>query len=327
MNKLLLSLGLIITGMSLGYLLQRLSCSGRLSLPFELSTLRKTLQKTALLFFMPIAFLAAIWIAPFDDIRIVMLPIIAVSVFFSGALSGYGLSRLLNKNPEQTGVLICSGFFTNLGSIGGLVCYIFLGEPGFALVALYRIFEAPLYYTVGFPIAKYYSSMSGGDHSTGQRIRQIFRDPLVLTILVALVSGLGLNVSGIERPAFFATVTALSVSGGTFIMLVSVGLGMRFGNIGRHLKEGLLITLVKSLILPLIACAIALLAGLDQIDNGLPLKVVLILSSMPVAFNTLVASSLYDLDLDLANSCWLISTLFLGAVLPVLYFIISAVPN
>jgi hypothetical protein len=43
---------------------------------------------------------------------------------------------------------------------------------------------------------------------------------------------------------------------------------------------------------------------------------------MPVAFNSLVAASIYDLDLDLANACWLISTLSLVVVLPWLYWLI-----
>lgn len=324
MNKILFSIGLIVTGLSIGYLIQRLHIAGRINLPIALATLRKSLQKTAILFFMPIAFFAAIWITPFNNIHIVLLPIIAISVFLFGALSGYVLSRLMNKNAEQTGVLVCSGFFSNLGSMGALVCYLFLGEPGFALVPLYKIFEGPLYYTVGFPIARFYSDVSKGERPVGRRKLNVFLDPFVLSILVAIAAGLSLNFSGIERPTYFSTITALFVPCGSFIMLVSVGLGMRFGNIFEHIKEGLLISLVKFLFLPVLACSIALFFGLDQIENGLPLKVVLLLSSMPVAFNTLVAASLYDLDLDLANSCWFISTMMLILVLPVLYLIISS---
>jgi predicted permease len=43
-----------------------------------------------------------------------------------------------------------------------------------------------------------------------------------------------------------------------------------------------------------------------------------------VAFNALVAASIYDLDLDMANSCWLVTTLALIAVLPWLYFLLSS---
>jgi len=50
---------------------------------------------------------------------------------------------------------------------------------------------------------------------------------------------------------------------------------------------------------------------------------VLILSSMPVAFNALIPPSIYDLDLDLANSCWFVTTALLVFVLPALLVIIQ----
>ena len=78
--------------------------------------------------------------------------------------------------------------------------------------------------------------------------------------------------------------------------------------------------------IPALITSLAWGAGLNTIDNGLPFKVVLILSSMPVAFNALVAASLYDLDLDLANSCWLLSTLGLVVVLPWLYWLVRIGP-
>ena len=44
---------------------------------------------------------------------------------------------------------------------------------------------------------------------------------------------------------------------------------------------------------------------------------------MPVAFNALVASSIYDLDLDLANACWQITTSALVIIISWLYFLFS----
>jgi predicted permease len=46
---------------------------------------------------------------------------------------------------------------------------------------------------------------------------------------------------------------------------------------------------------------------------------------MPVAFSALVPASIYDLNLDLANSCWLVTTLSLIVILPLLFYIISLI--
>ena len=57
-------------------------------------------------------------------------------------------------------------------------------------------------------------------------------------------------------------------------------------------------------------------------DGGLPLKVVTILSAMPVAMNALIPPSLFRLDLDLANACWVFTTMELVVILPVLVIIL-----
>ena len=46
---------------------------------------------------------------------------------------------------------------------------------------------------------------------------------------------------------------------------------------------------------------------------------------MPVAFTALIPPSIYDLDLDLANSCWFFTTALLVVVLPLLLMILSLI--
>ncbi len=53
------------------------------------------------------------------------------------------------------------------------------------------------------------------------------------------------------------------------------------------------------------------------------MKVVLVASSMPIGFLALVAASIYDLDIDCANSCWFITTGGLIIVIPLLYLLLE----
>jgi len=324
MEKLIFSLGLILSGLALGYVLQFLDRNQILSLPLPIADLRKLLQKIGLLFFMPISFMAAVWIVSFDNLRVVLLPVVGVTALLSGGLIGLLVARLLKKSTQQATVLFCCGSFSNLGAIGTLVCFMFLGEAGLALVALYRMFEEIYYYTIGFPLARFYSGSSEEKQGLGRRLVDVLKDPFVAAALSAFFIGLLLNLTSIPRPSFFEIVIALSVPIGTFVLIVSIGLGMRFSSVGSYIRESLLISLIKFVAIPLIACSMAYLFGLHLIADGLPFKVVLILSSMPVAFNALVAASIYDLDLDLANSCWLVSTGALVIIMPLLYFLISS---
>jgi predicted permease len=323
MDKLLFSLSLIISGLVIGCTLRLLSERGNIALPLPIAELRKLLQKTGLLFFLPISFMTAVWVIHFTDLRIALLPLIGVAALITGGLLGLLFARLTKAPPRQTGVLFCCSSFTNIGAIGALVCYMFLGEAGFALVALYKMFEEIVYYTIGFPIARFYSGLTGSDEKTlFNRIWGTVRDPFVATILAAFLAGVVLNISGLARPKFFETVNSLFIPAGTFVLIVSIGLGMRFSRIAGHLPRAFSVAMIKSALIPVVVTSLAWMVGLGTIDGGLPLQVVLILSSMPVAFNSLVAASIYDLDLDLANGCWLISTLSLVVVLPWLYWLI-----
>lgn len=327
MVKLLFSLVLILSGLSAGYVLQQLCRRGAVSLPLDIVNLRKVLQKIGLLIFMPISFLGAVWVVSFSDLRVVWLPFVGIVALLSGGVLGLIAAHLLRVKREQRGVMYCCGSFTNIGAIGGLVCFMFLGEEGFALVALYKMFEEMSYYTIGFPVARYYGASETTQASLVQRFLSVFKDPFVATAFSAFIIGLTLNLSGVVRPYIFEIITAFSVPIGTFILIFSIGLGMRFSSVGEHLSKCVAVAGIKFLIIPVIAGSLALFFNLHEVAGGLPFQVVLILSSMPVAFNALVAASIFDLDLELANSLWLVSTGLLIFVLPWLYVLVNGYQN
>ncbi len=326
MQKILVSLTLITAGLICGYLLQQYlrhhykDRDVRVILP----RLRKSLQYVGLLGIMPIAFIGVIWIISFDDLRIIVLPVLAVVLLLTGGGFGLLAARMMHKSGAQKSVMFCCGFFSNLGSIGGLISFVFLGEQGFAMLAFYRIFEEILYYGIGFPLAKYFKT-DDDNLNIMSRIAEVGKDPFFLAATSAFLIGLVLNLSGIPRPSQYETLNSYFVPIGIFMILMSIGLGMRFSSIRGHLKEGLVIAGIKHLCLPLIGAAAAWSLGLHQIENGLPFKVVLLCSSMPIAFNGLIIASVYDLDLDLANTCWLLSTAALLFVVPALALVFGLI--
>ena len=190
------------------------------------------------------------------------------------------------------------GSFTNIGSIGALICYIFLGEEGFALVPVYKLFEQVIYYAVGFPIAKSFSNDIIKKENITSQLKKVFTDIFVVVALASIAIGIFLNLSGIERPVFYKTINAIFIPGGTVILLVSIRLAMKFGKVKNYIKESISVSIIKSILVPSIISTIALFLGYGVIEGGLPLKVVIILSSMPVAFSALIPVSIYDLNLS-----------------------------
>ena len=320
MFKFFFTFGLILSGLSIGYGIQTLVRRKVLDVPLPLlDRLRRFLVKLVLLFFNPITIVGALWTLRMNDGRLAAFPVLEVFAILLGGFLALGASKILKLELRKTGAMFACGFFTNTLSIGGLVCFIFLGEMGFALVAFYRVFEEFVYYGVGFPMARLYSADTHEKETWQDKLKKLGTDIFVLVSLFSLFTGGLLNLSGLKRPEVYQMVNSILIPLGTLAFLISIGLVMRIKAIKDYLKECLAISGIKFLIVPVILTLTAFLLGYGKMEQGLPLKVVMILSAMPVAFTSLVPPSLYDLDIDLANSCWLFTTALLVVVLPVLY--------
>jgi len=318
MYKFIYSFAVISFGLAVGYAIQALNLRGRLPLPLPIAELRIRLQKVALLGLNPVAIVGAIWVVRIKDVGLIALPFIGFFALLTGGVLAIGAARVLKLEPRKTGAIFGCGSFTNIGSIGMLVCFVFLGEAGFALVPIYKIFEEVFYYAVGFPIAKYYSGAAQKELGIAARLKALMRDPFILVAVSSLILGAVMNLSGLERPVIYGAINAVVVPLATVLLLASIGLALRFSRVGDYIKECVSVSAIKFVLVPASASALAWAIGFGNIDNALPLKVVMILSSMPVAFNALIPPSIYDLDLDLANSCWFVTTALLVVVLPLL---------
>ena len=324
-KALFFSLGLIIFGLIVGYIIQQLEQRKIIQLPISQKELRKLLQRIAFLFFLPISSIGALWIVKIEDVRVAALPFLGFFALLVGGVLGLIAAKLLKLNRKKSGSMFTCGSFSNITSIGGVICYLFLGEKGYALFSLYKMFEVITYFAIGFPIAKSFSINVTIKENIITRLKKIFMDIFVVVAIASMAIGLFLNLSGIERPEFYKTINAIFIPLGTVILLISIGLGMKFGKVRNYISECFAISVIKFILVPLIISATAFLLGFAEIEEGLPLKIVIILSSMPVAFTAIIPPSIYDLDLDLANSCWLVTTLSLILILPLSTYIISLI--
>lgn len=324
MDKLFFSLTLVIFGVVSGYIFQQLVTRDIIPLKTGLAPLKKRIQKVTFLFLNPVAIIGATWVAKLEDVKLMALPILCLTALALGGGLALLIAGYFGMNRKQIGAYIGCGTFTNIGALGALFCYIFLGEPGFALVPIYKLFEEFCYFAYVFPLAKSFSIEKGGETSLGSRLRMVITDVFVSISIFSIGLGLVLNLTGFSRPTVYATVNAVFIPAIVFLLLFSIGLGMRFSNILANIRPALWIAGVKFTVIPAIITSLGLLAGLHSIDNGLPLKVVLILSSMPVGFISVIPPTLYDLDVDLANTCWLISNSLLVFEAPLLFFLLNA---
>jgi predicted permease len=325
MYRFLSTLALMFSALAAGYLVRVLSERRILRLPFELPRVRRTLQAAALLVFTPLTLLGAAWIVELENLKLLALPFIEVFAIVLGGSLAYAFARAQKLTRRQTGPYIVTGAFGNVGSMGGFVCYMFLGEAAFAMAGFYKLFEEFMFFGFALPLARSFSLDQAAGANLGSRLRKLLADPFVLIPLGGLSAGLILNLTGILRPAFYARVNSIFIPAVPVLLLFTIGMAMRFGSLRTYLGKSALIVLVKQVLVPAAAVGSALALGYGTIADGLPLKVVLILSCMPVAFMAMIPPTIYDLDVDLANSNWLLTNSLLLVLVPALYFAVRAI--
>ena len=241
MEKILFSLAVVFTGLTAGYLLSVFTPSLVFGSALNALT-RKNLQRGALLFLNPVAIIGSLWMLDLKHKELFVMPLMGILAISTGGAAALLIARLIKLNRRETGAFFCSGGFTNIGSIGALVCYAFLGEKGFALVPLYKIFEELSYYSIGFPVAK---SFSESKTSAKKPRKNIFRDPFILAALGSMAAGFMLNLSGLERPSFYGSVNALIIPVASFMLLVSIGMALQFSRMKGHMLKALTLLPLK----------------------------------------------------------------------------------
>ncbi len=320
----LLSLGLIASGLLAGYLYRNTVPHGVRRTEGEINRLRRRLQAVALLYVNPVAFGGAIWALDLGDLRIVALPFVGAFAIFLGGALAYLAGRALGLGRRQMGVFVTCGGFTNIGSIGSLVVFFLFGEAAVALMPFYKLFENFIYYGVGFPYARSMSGAGSEDESVGDRLRSVLTDRFVVVAVTGMAAGLGLNLLGFERPGFYSALNGVLIPLGTLLLLLSsIGMAMRFGRMRGYLRGAGVISLIKFVAVPGSVYLLGSALGLGGVDGGLPLRVSMVLASMPVAFMAMVPPTLYDLDVDLANAAWFVTTALLAVVVPALWLLLT----
>ena len=255
------------------------------------------------------------WAAAIPAGRAFALPLVGLFVHALGGATAWALSRAGRADRPTQGVYFLAGASSNVLTFGGIVVVLLLrstsdphAERALAEMALYRIFEAPFYFLCAWPMAA-----ALGTSEKGNFFRRGFR-PVTLVPMLGIAAGWALNLAGVRRPPSFEGVSELLVKINVVLMGLTVGLTLRRASPRKHFGAGLAVSSVKFLIVPLVSALLAWLLGF----RGVTLQVVAVCAAMPVAFMAVIASNLLHLDQELTGSLWLISTLGMFVVVPLL---------
>ena len=315
------AVSIILIGLIIGRTIRIIAEKYRLPEWFSLNYFMNTLIRVVLLVLNPIILISAFWSADLTNVRLIYLPVFGIVTIFLGA----GLALLYSKwrqlPKDQIGSMFVSGAFLNLGSFGVLFCVLFIGEEAVAYAAMFRLLEEFTYYTIIYPIAKSYGSIE--ENTSGSRVMRIVKDPFIMITFCSIIIGAVLNLSPIDRFEWLGASNSALVALASILLLVPIGFSMRIASVKKYWNLSVWLIPVKFLAVPLVITGSAYLIGLGNLYDGILLQVLLIMSAMPPAVASLVPPRLYNLDMELANSNWIVTTSSLIFVLPILFMLVN----
>ena len=319
MDKLLFILSVTLGSIAAGYAARVVFSRSSGASPLPLLGVSRHLKLVAFFVVGPVAIVGTFWTMSLGA-ELVIFPVLGVfSIVVSGA-AALMVIRALRLPPKKAASVFTSGIFTNLLSFGGLIGYVFFGEFGYLLAQLYNMLVSTCYYLIGYPVSNNISK--GLSRIFRLDVRLLKRNPLLFVPPAAIAAGLVLNAFGVARPAFMDPLIGVIIPSISIMLGVAIGLSLRFAKVREYKREIGLVVLIKYVIVPAVMIPLGLLFGLHTIADGIPFKMLVVLSLMPVAFNALVPPAIFGFDLDLANSAWIVTTASLVVIVPLLYVVL-----
>jgi hypothetical protein len=261
------------------------------------------------------------WALDLSNTAIFTLPLLGVVITTLALIPAGFFVKIHRFDHQQAGSYIGAAMFSNIGyTLGGFIAFVLYGEVGFGLTVLYCLFFKPYYYTIGFYMAENYSS--GRSSGVKDNLKRIFTEGIRLFPLLGLAIGVILNLFGFKRPYYIGTLNDILIPVTTFVYMLAIGLTMNFTAVKKFKLPVLSMSFIKFIWSPVIGILFAYLFNYQNVMEGLPLKIAIIEAFMPTAIASLVLASLFDLDQDLANSCWIFTTLLLIPLLPFILLIL-----
>ena len=148
------------------------------------------------------------------------------------------------------------------------------------------------------------------DLSFKKELSGLLKNPLVLSIFLGIL----LSFFKLEYKVFESIEKTIAMLGSTASPVALFALGaFLHGQSKKNLQWSFLISFLKMIVFPIIAIAISLL-----IFKNTDIKVLMLLSSMPVAVTTFVIAEKFDLNKELIGDSILISTIFSFIIAPII---------
>ncbi|MGI6255191.1 MAG: AEC family transporter [Acutalibacter sp.] len=222
------------------------------------------------------------------------------------------LAILLEKDNSRRGVMLQGMFRSNFVLFGIPISTALFGETAAGLASILIAVIIPMYNVLAVVSLEVFN---GKKPNIGKILVGIITNPLI----IGSVLGILFTVFQIPLPTpLYDTMEDLAGIA-TPLAFVVLGASFSFGDVGRYIKETLIVLSAKLLVFPALFLGIALLLGFQ----GAPLAVLLTVFGAPIAVSSFTMAQQMGGDDKLAGQLVVFSSIFSIGTMFLLIFILK----
>lgn len=221
------------------------------------------------------------------------------------------VAEFIVKTQSQKGAFVQGAFRGNFLYVGYSLMENVMGSVG-AIAPLAIAFVVPLYNVLGVMVLSYYGNDTESKVSYKSVLINILKNPLILSIAAGIIySNLDLvTPSLIDRTFSYFGVLV------TPLALLTIGGSFKFHKIRESFKVSLVASILKLIILPLLAVIIAVYMGFGSEE----ILVIYIVFGVPTAAVSYIMSIVMNADSDLASGIIMLTTLLSNITMTLFIF-------
>lgn len=220
--------------------------------------------------------------------------------------------KVMKGDKSQISSMLLGTLFPNSGNYGAPVALFAFGAVGFQYAVILMVIHGFLNTTLGIFIASF-----GSEKST--TIKDACIRVLKMPVLYGLLFGVLFQLLHIQLPS--TILEGISLVGSASIPTVMLILGMQLAEIKSNkfqLKYVNTVTFIRMILSPLVAILLVSFMPVNDMIH----KVFILLAAMPIAANTTMIASQFDVKPDFVSFTTLVTTLISLVTIPItLYFI------
>lgn len=264
--------------------------------------------------FFPIGSFLAIWNLNLTP-EMIWLPIAGVLMHLLPYWLAFLRLKKYDYDYRSKGSYLLVMLVSNAAMLGSMTSYFLLGETSYAYTALILSLGPFMVNGIGYLTAARYQSLAEGTAVKGS-VKDVLKNliswnqmALYLTII-----GLILNFLNVPRPQIASDIISVNIHFAMWSVIVPLGASLSFAGVKKYRYISIDVSVIKFIIVP----AILILLSFIFIKDQMALKTILLIAASPAPMVAVMFSKLFKLNVDLAMSPFIYTTLiYIALMVPV----------